>query len=174
MHRWPLVKPWLIVSLMGLVLVFGTPAAAQIDFKQLLPFVEIQPPAGWEVAQPPSGATTKVPVKMTDVSVRFRAGGNKSLEVAILDCLGDSLPIKKHTQPLELKSGEGYSKPVQILGFNGLETYKTDKGGEINLNIGDRFLVTLKGEGLENTDILKSVAQKLDLKKLAALPSQVR
>ena len=174
MYRWPLVRPWLILSLVGLALVFGTPAAAQIQFKQLLPFVEMQPPPGWEVAEPPSGTTTEVPVKMTDVSVRFRSGGTKSIEVAIRDCLGDSLPIKQHTQPLELKSGEGYSKPIQIQGFNGRESYRPDKGGEINLNVADRFLVTVKGEGLENTEVLKAVAQKLDLPKLAALPSQVR
>jgi hypothetical protein len=35
--------------------------------------------------------------------------------------------------------------------------------------VANRFLVTIEGEGMDNNDVLKEVAGKLDLKKLAGL-----
>ena len=35
--------------------------------------------------------------------------------------------------------------------------------------VAKRFLVTIEGEGLENNEVIKEVAGKLDLKKLAGL-----
>ena len=37
--------------------------------------------------------------------------------------------------------------------------------------VGNRFIVNLKGEELENTQVLKDAAAKMDLNKLASLAS---
>lgn len=51
-----------------------------------------------------------------------------------------------------------------------MEKFKhKEKEGEIILPVANRFMVTIKGNGLDNTEVIKEVAGKLDLKKLAGL-----
>jgi hypothetical protein len=80
------------------------------------------------------------------------------------------LPFVGMARGIEMESSEEYMKPIEIQGFKGTEkfTYK-DKEGEIILPVANRFLVTIEGEGMDNTEVLKEVAGKLDLKKLSGM-----
>ncbi|MGQ9688000.1 MAG: hypothetical protein ACUVXF_04310 [Desulfobaccales bacterium] len=161
------VVVWLVLLGVG-----GLPHPGQaqpVHFKELMAFLALEPPKGWEVAQKPRGTTMKAPVQMSEAEVEFRAG-DKSVEIKILDALGRMLPFPALTQALELESNEEHLKSIEIQGFKGYESYKHEsKEGEITLVVANRFLVTITGHGMEDTAVLKEMAAKLDLKKLAAL-----
>jgi hypothetical protein len=59
-------------------------------------------------------------------------------------------------------------KPIESQVFKGTEKFKCkDKEGEIILPVANRFLISIEGSGIENTEVMKEVAGKLDLKKLS-------
>lgn len=167
------VQRVLLLAFCGGLLLAAWPLAALADvvhFKELMAILAIDPPQGWEVAEKPRGSTTKAPVQMSEAHVEFKAGEDKRLEVRIMDMPGGAALFMGLAQAVEMESSEEYIKPVTIQDHKGIETYRfKDKDGEIQLPVANRFLVTVKGSGLDNTEMLQAVAAKLDLKKLAAL-----
>lgn len=160
----------LMTGLILATLITSTAVSGElVNFKQLLPFVELKLP-GWEMAEKPSGTTVKhESVQMSEAKAGFRAG-DKTLEVVVLDFVGQSMPWLAMLPQVEMETSEEYMRSTTINGFKALETYKfKDKHGELNINVADRFWVKLEGEGIENTEPLKAAAQQMDLKKLVTL-----
>lgn len=144
--------------------------AQPVHFKELMSVLAIDPPEGWQVAEKPQGKTLKSPVQMSEAEVKFRSGDDKDIEIKIVDGLGSMMPFMSLAQGMEMESSEEYVKPIEIQGFKGTEKFEyKGKEGEIILPVANRFLVTLEGEGMDDNEILKEVAGKLDLKKLAGL-----
>jgi len=158
--------------LVGLsLLIFGPalPASAEVvNFKELLPFVDIKLP-GWAMEGKPSGTTLKQGKMMvSEARVSFKAG-NQTLEIVIMDFLGKTIPLAL-AQPLEMESSEEIVRTTEVQGFKALESFRHhDKQGELSISVADRFWVKLDGEGLDNLEVLKKAAQQMDLKKLAIL-----
>lgn len=164
---------WMVgLLLMGMLLGAGAgPVQAEpLHFKQLVPLVNLKPPPGWEIEKPASGMTTKAPVQVSQAKIMFRAGPGKTIEIIIMDGLEGLLPLVSMGQMMEMESSEEYIRPVDIQGCKGTEKFQfQDRHGELIFAVANRFMVSLKGEGLENAEILKSLAGQMDLKKLAAL-----
>ncbi len=158
---------FLAVALLG---GFSSPAQAElVHFKELMSIVGIDPPEGWEVAKKPKGTTMKSPMQMSEAEVVFKSG-DKRLEVKIVDGLGGVLPFMGMMRGMEMESSEEYMKSIEVQGFKGTESYKNNaKKGDIKLPVANRFLVTIEGKNIDNTEVLKEVAGKLDLKKLAGM-----
>ncbi|OGP69316.1 MAG: hypothetical protein A2Z73_03270 [Deltaproteobacteria bacterium RBG_13_60_28] len=165
-------------GLLGLViagLAFWTmmPAAALpgelVNFKQLLPFVDLKLP-GWEMEDKPSGTTMKHQhIQMSEAKTSYRAG-DKTLNIVILDFLGQTMPWLAMLPQMEMESSEEYLRTTTVGDFKALENYKfKDKHGELNISVADRFWVKVEGGGIDNTEPLKAAAQQMDLKKLATL-----
>jgi hypothetical protein len=160
------------VTLLGLSwLIFGLvmPAWAEVvNFKELCPFVDVKLP-GWAMEGKPCGTTLKQgKVMVSEARTTFKAG-EKTLEVIIMDFLGKPLPFLMG-QHLEMESREETVRTTEVLGFRALEIFRhQDKQGELNISVADRFWVKIDGEGIENLEVLKNVAQQLELKKLATL-----
>ena len=153
---------WIIFSLVG-------PAGAEVvNFKELLPFVDINLP-GWSMEGTPSGATLKQgKVMVSEARVSFRAG-DQTLEVIIMDFLGKNIPFLTG-QHLQMESSEETVHTTEVQGFKAFETFRhQDRQGEMNISVADRFWVKIDGEGIDNLEVLKNVVQQMDLKKLAAL-----
>jgi hypothetical protein len=153
---------------------FSLQAQAQpVHFKELMAFLALDPPQGWEVSQKPKGTTLKSPVQMSEAEVEFRAGDQKTVEIKIVDGMAGMLPFMSLAQGMEMESSEEYMKPIDIQGVKGMENFKNqDKKGEIILPVANRFLVTITGNGMDNTEVIKELAGKLDIKKLAALAAK--
>jgi len=147
----------------------GVVRAEPVHFKELLPFVELKL-GDWEAKGKPRGSTVKSgQMQMSEVKASFR-NGNQTLEIAIVDGGPARFALMGLGRAFEMESTEKYVKPLEIQGCKGMETYRfKQKQGELTLNVADRFLVTLKGKGVDNTEALKTAAQQLDLKKLATL-----
>lgn len=160
----------LLFSVMVLLVLPGTGYSQPVHFKELMAFLPSEPPKGWQVGEKAKGSTIKSPYPMSEAEVTFQAGEDKRLVVKITDGLAGILPFLGLAQAMEMESSEEYIKPLTVQGFKGMETYKfQDKEGELQIPVANRFLVTVKGSGLENNDLLKEVANKLDLKKLSDL-----
>jgi hypothetical protein len=72
--------------------VFPLPARAQpVHFKELMAFLALDPPQGWEVSQKPKGATLKSPVQMSRGG-GISSGNNQTLEIHIMDGVAEMLP----------------------------------------------------------------------------------
>lgn len=159
---------WVVMASLALAPTVAVPGEL-VHFKQLLPFVELKLP-GWEIAEKPSGTTMKhESVQMSEAKAGFRTG-DKTLEVVVLDFMGQSMPWLAMMPQMEMETSEEYMRSTTINGFKALETYKfKDKHGELNISVADRFWVKLEGQGIDNTEPLKAAAGQLDLKKLATL-----
>jgi hypothetical protein len=163
-----------VVGGLAVILVLGgltlLAQAQPVNFKELMAFLSIEPPQGWEVSVKPKGTTLKSPVQMSEAEVEFRGGDEKKIEIKIIDGLGGMLPFLGMAQGMEMESSEEYMKSIEVQGFKGMETFKhKNKKGEIILPVANRFLVNITGKGMDNTEVIKEVAGKLDLKKLAGL-----
>lgn len=153
---------WIIFGLAG-------PAGAEVvNYKELLPFVDIKIP-GWTMQGKPSGTTLKQgKVMLSEARVSFRAG-DQTLEVIIMDFLGKTIPFLTG-QHLQMESSEETMRTTEVQGFKAFEIFHLqDRQGELSISVADRFWVKLDGEGIDNLEVLTKVAQQMDLKKLAAL-----
>lgn len=61
----------------------------------------------------------------------------------------------------------GGSKTVRIKGYSGNQEYdKDNESGTLSIQVGEKITVMLDGNNIENTDILKTIAEAVDLAKL--------
>jgi len=153
---------WIIFGLVGPV------SAEVVNFKELLPFVDITIP-GWTMEGKPCGNTLKQgQVMLSETRVSFKAG-DQTLEIIIMDFLGKTIPFLTGQQ-LQMESTEETVRITEVQGFKAFETFRhQDKQGELNISVADRFWVKIDGEGVDNLEVLEKVAQQMDLKKLATL-----
>lgn len=61
----------------------------------------------------------------------------------------------------------GGGKTVRVQGYSGNQEYdKGEKTGTLTLQVGDKITVVVEGTDIDNADLLKQLAEKLDLTKL--------
>ena len=105
---------------------------------------------------------------VSEARVSFKAG-DQTLEVIIMDFLGKTIPFLTGQQ-LQMETSEETARTSEVQGFKAFETFRQqEKQGELNISVADRFWVKIDGEGIDNLEILKNVAQQMELKKLATL-----
>jgi len=64
-------------------------------------------------------------------------------------------------------SGNQNSKSIRIAGYTGTNEYNIeDKDGNLSLQVGEKVSVSIQGNNLENAEVLKAFANKIDLAKL--------
>jgi hypothetical protein len=162
-------KSWLVALGLMILAGAGLARAESVNFKQLLPFVNLKL-AGWTRAGEPSGTTMQQGnISMSQARATYRHDG-QSLEIVVLDLLGKSIPFMVPDQKLDLETGEEIIHTSAIPGVKGLETFRTkEHHGELNLNVADRFWVKITGNGIANLKVLQAVAQQMNLAKLAEL-----
>jgi hypothetical protein len=158
-----------VLCLSSIICALVLPTRADVvNFKELLPFVDITIP-GWTMIGKPCGTTLKQgKVIVSEARASFRAG-DMTLEVVIMDFLGQPIPFLTGQQP-EIDSTEEIMRTTEVQGFKALESYhQKDRQGELNINVADRFWVKFDAEGIDNLEILKIAAQQMDLNRLASL-----
>lgn len=163
---------WLAAALSAMGLLMGAMLLAvqaePVHFKQLLPLVDLKIP-GWDMEGKPNGMTMKQgKFSISEAKACFRSG-DRTLEISIMDFLGQTIPWMTSVQ-MEMESSEERIRTTQVQGYKALETFRhQDKQGELSIGVADRFWVRIAGEGIDNIEVLQTVAQHLDLKKLATL-----
>lgn len=141
-----------------------------VSFQQLqtvLPAVD-----GWEMEKP-RGERMTMPVPFSQTEANYKKG-DANVEVKIVDSAFNSLLVAPWamflTAGYEKETSDGYEKSVNLGGNPGFEKWDSDgKDGELNLVVAKRFLVTIEGNGIDNSKVLHEFASKLDTSKLAGL-----
>jgi hypothetical protein len=159
----------MLIALSSIIFGLARPAGAGVvNFKELLPFVDIKVP-GWTMQGQPRGATLKQgKVMLSEARVSFRAG-DQTLEIIIMDFLGQTIPFL-NGQHVQMECSEETVRTTEVQGFKAVATFRhPDRQGDLNISVADRFWVKLDGDGIDDLEVLTNIAKRMDLKKLATL-----
>ncbi|GAB2780021.1 hypothetical protein GCM10027275_24440 [Rhabdobacter roseus] len=102
------------------------------------------------------------------------ANGESTIDIDLLDTggIGGMAMMGMAAWALaevDKETARGYEKTTKIDGHKAFEKYNTeDKSGELNVLVGDRFIVNVKGYNV-TMDQLKGSLSDIDLKKLKGL-----
>jgi hypothetical protein len=168
-------KSVLVLVVLSLTVMMAGSLAAQekrvdpVNWRELVTFLVDLP--GYEADKPEGATTSMAEFKMSQASRNYRKG-DLGIEIQVLD--GGFFPgayaSYKAMENFEIDTSEQLARKVTIQGFPGIETIDYgDKTAMLMLLVGDRFLLTVKGEPLSDSAGLKEIVGRLDLNKLAAL-----
>lgn len=126
----------------------------------------------------PSGQSMKTAGMAFSTASRSYKQGDKTLEVTVMDYNGASTLYQGASAMFAL--GMGFESeddetltraaPLKQDGVKGIETLGKKTGdADLNLAVGDRFIVSVKASGQKDLALVEQVAQQLDLAKLAKL-----
>ena len=127
---------------------------------------------GWE-QQKPEGERMTSPFPTANAKATYiRPDANVDIEV--VDSAFNQLllaPVSMFlTAGYSKESTTGYEKSTDVNGQPGWEKWDSEtKAGELHALVGKRFLVSIEGDGIENVQVLKDIAAKMDFNRLAAL-----
>jgi type II secretory pathway pseudopilin PulG len=141
-----------------------------VDFEKLIAL--LPQPSGWDRSKP-DGTQTSSPFVTSEASANYTKGTFHA-NVTITDSALNSMVMMPFTMMMSMnyaeRSTSGYKKSVQYSGQPGLEEWNSDnKHGEMTMIVNKRYVVSVKGDGFDNMDVLKEIANAIDLNKLAAL-----
>jgi hypothetical protein len=163
------------IFVLGLAVIVAGSFAAQekrvdpVNWRELVAFLADL--SGYEADKPEGATTSMAEFKMSQASRDYRKG-DLSVEVQVVD--GGFFPgayaSYKAMENFEIDTSEQLIRKVTIQGFAGIENIDYEhKNAMLMLLVGDRFLLTIKGEPLGDSAGLKEIVGRLDLNKLAAL-----
>ena len=137
------------------------------DLIAMLPKVE-----GWEMREP-QGQRMTSPFPTASAEAVYRSGASR-VEVEIVDTANNQMLLAPISMFLQVgyaqESTRGYEKAMQLNGHPGWEKWDiSSKRGEVNALVGKRFIVTVKGNNVDDTKVLQQFAQRVDFNTLAAL-----
>ena len=127
---------------------------------------------GWE-QQKPEGERMTSPFATANAKATYiRTDANVDIEV--VDSAFNQMllaPVSMFlTAGYSKESTTGYEKSTTVNGHPGWEKWDSEiKAGELHALVGKRFLVSIEGDNIENTQVLKDIASKMDFNRLAAL-----
>jgi hypothetical protein len=128
--------------------------------------------AGWEMTAPKAQRLTS-PVAFSQVEADFKQGG-RAIELRVIDTGYAQLLVAPWSMFLTTgysrESGDGFEKSTSVKGHPGFEKWdRSSRRGEVNVFVGKRFMVSVKGRELDNTQPLHEFISKVDFDKIAAL-----
>lgn len=128
--------------------------------------------SGWERDTPRSERMTS-PVAYAQTEAHY-SRGDASLDITITDSGFAQAVIAPFSMMAAMgmnrESREGYEKSVTLKGQPGFEEWRNEnRGGELTLLVGKRFLVAVKGSQLPDANTLQDAARAIDFGKLAGL-----
>jgi len=152
--------------LCSLLLAATAAQAEPVHYKQLISMLTVSLP-GWTAGEP-TGQTVRSPLEASEATIEFTKGESR-IEVAIFDggpAMGAAMGA---INQVEMESPEQTVKPVSMKGFKGaLYTYPKENEADLVLMVPPRFAVTVHSSGGMDADLLRKIAEQLDLAKLAA------
>jgi hypothetical protein len=128
--------------------------------------------SGWEMDEP-EGQRMTMPVPFSQVETEYRSG-DKRVDVTIVDTGFAKMLIGPWSMMLasgySKESSDGYEKATTIEGNPAVEKWSSrGKNGELNILVGNRFMVTLDGNDLGDIRELHAFASAMNLGAIAAL-----
>lgn len=98
------------------------------------------------------------------------SSGESSVHIVIMDTARIAWTMGQFLQMVQtgfsIKDDRHYVKTIKINNHPAIEEYDYEgKDGQLQVLIKDRFLITIRGDNLENTNILHDFFKAIDLKK---------
>lgn len=146
------------------------PPVDPVSFREFEPlFPEF---SGWEKSKP-EGERMTAPIAISQSQLDYTKGDAR-INAKIVDSGNNRMfmaPFMMYlTSGYERETSRGYEKSVKFGDYPAWERWDSEgKGGELNILVNKRFLVTLEGNAIESTQVLHDLAGKFDLSKLAAM-----
>jgi len=146
------------------------PPVDPVSFKVFEPlFPEL---SGWEKGTP-EGEKMTAPIAISQSQLDYRKGDAR-INAKIVDSGNNRMfmaPFMMYlTAGYGRETSHGYEKSLKFGDYPAWERWDSEgKGGELNILVNKRFLVTLEGNDIENTKVLHDLAGKIDLARLAQL-----
>lgn len=139
-----------------------------VHFNELIAFLP-EAPAGWEAGKPQGESNQMGDWKFSQVRRSYNSG-DKSMQVEIQDWAyqyGLYAPFFLAAS-FSQETTEGYNKGIKMGDDPGREEFENEaKRGTLSLLIGKRFLVGIKGEGIESAE-LRQWLDRMDTNGLRA------
>ncbi|MGC4080697.1 MAG: hypothetical protein QM736_00895 [Vicinamibacterales bacterium] len=137
------------------------------DLQTVIPEV-----SGWERGKP-TGERMTAPFAFSQASVTFKKG-DAEIEQKVMDSGFNQLLFAPFSMMMvagyEKETEDGFERSVNINGNPGWEKWdKGTKNGELSVVVGKRFLVQLEGHGIDDVNVLRSVLDRTDVKKLEGM-----
>lgn len=133
---------------------------------------------GYEAEEPSGESINSMGFSYSTASRRYvQKGGDmsKEIEISILDYVAVESLFMAATYWLNgysRENAESYDRTFDtgIKNVFALEHFeKKDKRGEITYGVGYRFIITIRGNHIDNTDILKNIVKSMKLEELAKM-----
>lgn len=165
-----------ITLLLAMAFLFSLYLAAQpkpvdpVNWRKLTPFLGDFD--GWKAKGDAKGQTmTMQNFKISNASRRYEAG-DKSLEIEIIDGSYHQMMYAsfKMMKNFEVDTSDEYVKKCTIKKHPGIEQFRYKRNrGTVMLLVADRFLVKLEARNIKDTQVLKKIAEAMDLDAMAKL-----
>ncbi len=152
-----------------------------VHFKKLQTFLPAQDFQGFKRGKPVGNTSTAMGFSSSEASVRFVKGSDsaeQSIEIKILDMslvpYGSWAMMYQQTD-YENETENGYEKTVMVKKtYKGIEKAETGdyKSCSLNFAAGNRFHIELTGSGFADGKLLTTLAESMDLDKLAKVTAE--
>jgi hypothetical protein len=128
--------------------------------------------ADWEMREP-RGERMTMPMPYSQISARYRKD-EANIDVQIMDTGMAPMLIAPWTMMMtsgySKETNDGYEKATAINGNPAVEKWNTrDNRGELNILLGKRFMVTVKGHRLSGISDVHAFASAMNFDAIAAL-----
>jgi hypothetical protein len=128
--------------------------------------------SGWEMDEP-KGQRMTMPVPFSQVEADYRSG-DKRVDVTIVDTGFARMLVAPWSMMLATgysnETSNGYEKATTIGGNPAVEKWNSrSKNGELNILVGNRFMVTVDGNEIGDIKELHSFASAMNFSAIAAL-----
>lgn len=147
-----------------------TLAMPYADLQKYLPEID-----GYKRGEPSGASVTMMNTSYSTADASYKNDNGGKIKVTIIDynqAFGlYNTAAMVWTMGMTVDTPEETAKGFKLAGdIAGLETFKKkSKKATVVLGVGQRFWVSVEANDQENTDFVKSVAQQVDLEKLASL-----
>ncbi|MBK7475721.1 MAG: hypothetical protein IPI11_06805 [Haliscomenobacter sp.] len=142
-----------------------------VDFQKLKDLLPSR--LGWFVRKEHKGQRAGVAGFGASSAEAKYVSGQQTMEVSMADLgpmagLVGAIAVWANVE-MDNTTETGYERTITVQGYKAMETFdRASKTGELNILVGDRFMVHLQGEQIKERT-LSDAAEKLALKKLERL-----
>jgi len=144
--------------------------AKAMHYEELMKFLP-ESVDGYEKEEPKGESVDMNGMSFSSANVRFKKG-NDDIDVTILDYNAAmsmyTMATAMWATGFKVDTSEEIAQSVSIDDdIHGWETFKKkSKNASLVLGVNNRFLVTIEGDNQEDLDLLKEIAESMDLKEL--------
>ncbi len=143
-----------------------------IDFRQLKELLPAEA-AGLARKEATGEKNGAMGMTVSQASGKYANGDNsETLDISIVDAGGTGaiMGLAAWTMiDVDKETADGYERTTKIGDYKAFEEYtNSSKSGKLSVVVGQRFVVSLEGRGLD-MDKLQSVLKQIDLDKLAGM-----